>query len=52
MPKAPQNEAARLSSRLIAALVGGVVFVNLSDTVVVGETEKGDGSSRDDRGMQ
>ena len=35
----------------MAALVGGVVLVNLSDAVDVGETVKGDGSSRDDGGM-
>ena len=39
MPNAPQNEVVRLSCRLIAALVGGVVSVNLSDAVVVGETK-------------
>lgn len=49
--KAPQKDVARLLSRLIATLVEGVVLVNLSDTVVVGETEKGDGTSSDDEGM-
>lgn len=51
MPKVPQNEVARLSCRLIAVLVGGVVSVKPSETVVVGDTGKGNGDSRDDEGM-